>query len=414
MPLIPQLQVLQNAIISGNVPQIVLASISAAVVMRASDIHIEPEEHIVRIRYRVDGALKQIVEYSTNIHPAVISRLKIMSNLKIDEQRMPQDGRAAVQAEDGRELDLRVSTLPTVNGEKICMRIQDKSRKIPKIEELGMRGNNLKFFKEAVAAPNGVILVTGPTGSGKTTTLYSCMQELNTEDVNIMTIEDPVEYQMDGLNQSQVHAEIDYTFSSGLRCALRQDPDIIMVGEIRDQETIGIAIQAALTGHQVFSTIHTNSAVSTLVRIADMKVKPYLITSALHTIVAQRLIRKICSECKEEIPLDEANLVEINKILTGYQTTPEDEQILANKKIFKGKGCDVCGGTGYKGRIGIYEIMPMFREVADLVLENAPSHILSEAAIKGGMTTLAQDGIMKVFLGLTTLEEVYNSTKSSV
>ncbi|MCA9374089.1 Flp pilus assembly complex ATPase component TadA, partial [Candidatus Peregrinibacteria bacterium] len=230
-----KLQQLQEAILSGNIPQMVLSTISYALDLRSSDIHIEPEENTVRIRYRVDGVLRQIVEYPHNIHPAVVSRIKIMSNLKIDEQRMPQDGRSTVSTKDGREMDLRISTLPTVKGEKVVMRIQDKSRKIPDLPELGLQGNALRFFEEALGLPNGIILTTGPTGSGKTTTMYSALTRLNEVEVNIMTIEDPVEIQLDGLNQSQVHPDIDYTFANGLRTALRQDPDIIMVGEIRDR-----------------------------------------------------------------------------------------------------------------------------------------------------------------------------------
>ncbi len=246
-----KLQLLQDAILAGNIPQLVLNMISYALELRSSDIHVEPEQNTIRIRYRVDGVLRQVVEYPHNIHPAVVSRIKIMSNMKIDEQRVPQDGRCEVTTKDGREMDLRVSTLPTINGEKIVMRIQDRSRKIPELSELGMQGNSLKFFQEALQLPNGIILTTGPTGSGKTTTMYSALNNLNRIEVNILTIEDPVEIQMDGLNQSQVHPDINYTFANGLRTALRQDPNIIMVGEIRDRETIDIAIEASLTGHLV-------------------------------------------------------------------------------------------------------------------------------------------------------------------
>ncbi|MFA6436108.1 MAG: GspE/PulE family protein, partial [Candidatus Gracilibacteria bacterium] len=253
-----ELEKLHNAIIAGNIPQLVTGAMTYAVGLRSSDIHIEPERNTVRIRLRIDGVLRQIVEYPTNIHPAVVSRIKIMSNLKIDEQRIPQDGRAQVTTPQGEELDLRVSTLPTVNGEKVVMRIQERTREIPPLEKLGLVGRGLEALKKSLELPNGIILTTGPTGSGKTTTLYSSLQILNKINVNILTFEDPVEIQMDGLNQSQMHPDIEYNFARGLRAALRQDPDIMMVGEIRDRETIDVAIESSLTGHLVLSTIHTN------------------------------------------------------------------------------------------------------------------------------------------------------------
>jgi type IV pilus assembly protein PilB len=263
-------QELQNAILSANIPQLVMVAISYALDMRSSDIHIEPLMKTVRIRYRVDGVLMHIVEYPQNLHPAVVSRIKIMSNLKIDEQRIPQDGRADVSTKEGKEMDLRVSTLPTVNGEVVVMRIQDKSRKIPDLPELGISGIGLKNLEDALNSPNGIIINTGPTGSGKTTTLYSCLSRKNTVGVNILTIEDPVEIQLDGLNQSQVNHDIEYNFATGMRAALRQDPNIIMVGEIRDRETADTAIEASLTGHLVYSTMHTNRAVESITRLIKM------------------------------------------------------------------------------------------------------------------------------------------------
>ena len=408
----PKLQQLQDAILQGNIPQMVLSTISNALDVRASDIHIEPMESRVRLRYRVDGVLRQVVEYPLNIHPAVISRIKIMSNLKIDEQRMPQDGRSTVTTKDGREMDLRVSTLPTVRGEKVVMRIQDKSRKIPDLPELGLQGAALKNFETALDLPSGIILTTGPTGSGKTTTMYSAMNRLNIVDYNIMTIEDPVEIQMDGLNQSQVHHEIDYTFANGLRTALRQDPDIIMVGEIRDRETIDIAIEASLTGHQVFSTIHTNSAVETLTRILNMGVPAYLIISTVELIIAQRLVRRLCQACKVPSTPDPEIMEMVNKAIANIHSTDEIEpEKLKNMKFWEAKGCPECEGAGYKGRIGLYEIMLMNNEIRRMVLQGASSIEIEKVAIKTGMVSLEQIGVIKALKGDTSLEEVYKVAK---
>ena len=400
-------QTLQNAIIAGNIPQIVMHAISYALHTNTSDIHIEPEEKTIRIRFRVDGVLRHIIEYPTNIHPAIISRIKIMSNLKIDEQRIPQDGRTQVTTDDNRNIDLRVSSLPTVNGEKIVMRLQDKTKSIPDLPALGLTGSSLEKMERFCLIPNGILLVTGPTGSGKTNTLYSTLHRLNQIGVNIMTFEDPVEYQMDGLNQSQVRPEIEYNFAVGLRTALRQDPDIIMVGEIRDQETIEIAIRAALTGHLVLSTIHTNSAVGTLTRITDMGVKPFLITSSIRGIISQRLVRKICENCKETFTPDPNVAQEIANTLEGITPKDLDPKLLDDIKLYKGKGCEKCNSTGFKGRLGIFEILEMDRGVAELVLASAPDTDLMDAARKGGMITLKQDGYIKALKGSTTLEEIF-------
>ncbi|MBP9718293.1 type II/IV secretion system protein [Candidatus Gracilibacteria bacterium] len=406
-----KLQQLQDAILAGNVPQIVLATISAALDMRASDIHIEPERATTRVRYRVDGVLRRIVEYPLNMHPAVISRIKIMSNLKIDEQRIPQDGRTTVTTRDNREMDLRVSTFPTVNGEKIVMRIQDKSRKIPSLEELGIEGVSMKYLKKGLELPNGVIMTTGPTGSGKTTTLYACLNVLNTTDVNVLTIEDPVEIQMEGLNQSQVHPDISYTFANGLRTALRQDPDIIMVGEIRDRETMDVAIESSLTGHLVFSTIHTNSAVETLTRIANMGVPGYLMASTINLIIAQRLVRKICTNCKiaDEVSTELMRRVERSlRKLAQEEKNNYDPALFSAPHFFRGKGCEQCGGTGYFGRVGIYEVMWMNGKLRRLITEEGRSVDIEKAAMETGMVTLEQAGIIKSLKGETTLEEVYS------
>ena len=406
-------QQLKDSILSGNIPQLALMMISLALDMRSSDIHIEPEEKRVRIRYRVDGVLQEIVEYPSNIHPAVVSRIKIMSNLKIDEQRIPQDGRCAVTSKDNRELDLRVSTFPTVNGEKVVMRIQDKSRKIPELTEIGLEGHNFSYLMEGLDAPNGIILTTGPTGSGKTTTLYTCLNKLNTVDVNILTIEDPVEIQMDGLSQSQVHHDINYDFAMGMRSALRQDPDIIMVREIRDKETVDIAIEASLTGHLVLSTVHTNSAVETLTRIENMDVPAFLVASTIEVIIAQRLVRKLCQYCKVPATPEAINPLlqaQIDKALTGIDAKyPElDKAVLAVKQFYVAKGCEQCNNIGYFGRTAIYEVLRMNNGLRKMILDAASAIDIEKAAIKTGMSTLEQDGLVKALKGISSLEEVYS------
>lgn len=405
-------QQLKDSILAGNIPQLALMMISLALDMRSSDIHVEPEEKRVRIRYRVDGVLQEIVEYPSNIHPAVVSRIKIMSNLKIDEQRIPQDGRCAVTSKDNRELDLRVSTFPTVNGEKVVMRIQDKSRKIPELTEIGLEGHNFTYLMESLDAPNGIILTTGPTGSGKTTTLYTCLNKLNTVDVNILTIEDPVEIQMDGLSQSQVHHDINYDFATGMRSALRQDPDIIMVGEIRDRETVDIAIEASLTGHLVLSTVHTNSAVETLTRIENMDVPAFLVASTIEVIIAQRLVRKLCQYCK--VPATEALnsqlQAQIDKALVGIDLKyPElDKALLTAKQFFVPKGCEQCNNIGYFGRTAIYEVLRMNNALRKMILESTSAIDIEKAAITAGMITLEQDGLVKALKGISSIEEIYS------
>lgn len=402
---------LRDAIVGGKVPQLVLIMISYALEIRSSDIHIEPDENIVRVRYRIDGALRNIIEYPTNMHPAVVSRIKIMSNLKIDEQRIPQDGRSTVTTKDNREMDLRISTLPTVNGEKIVMRIQDKSRKIPTFTELGIDGNNLEFVQKALDMPNGIILLSGPTGSGKTTTLYSALTILNKEDVNILTIEDPVEIQLSGLNQSQVHPDIKYTFANGLRAALRQDPDIIMVGEIRDKETMDVAVESALTGHLVLSTIHTNSSVETLTRIDNMGIQGYLVASTLNVVIAQRLVRKICDKCKIQDTPDPKLLESVKYALKNLPESEKkryDQKLLENPIFYKGKGCEKCGNTGFYGRIGIYEVFSMDNTLRRMVIEGKPTMDIEKVAKEHGMITLEQCGALKALKGDTALEEIYN------
>lgn len=402
---------LQNAIIGTNVPQLVQYIISYALELGTSDIHIEPQETTVQLRYRIDGALQLIVEYPVSLHSAVVSRIKIMSNLKIDETRVPQDGRASVTTKDGRDMDLRVSTLPTVNGEKVVMRLQDKSRTIPTLEQLGIEGRNKEVILRSINAPNGVVLTTGPTGSGKTTTLYSCLNLLNQTDVNIMTIEDPVEIQMPGLNQTQTHHDIGYTFATGLRAALRQDPDIIMVGEIRDKETADIALEASLTGHLVLSTLHTNSAVATLTRLLDMDVPDYLLVATINCIIAQRLARRICPHCKTEAEMTPAIEAKLRKAISTMNEKERAAAGLADEnaplKIYHGTGCEKCNGLGYKGRVGFYEVMEMNNALRELIIKKESSVKIEEAAVSFGMKTLEHDGVLKVLEGITTPEEVY-------
>lgn len=411
---VDKLKQLQDSILAANVPQMVLSAISYALDLRSSDIHIEPLGNRVRVRYRIDGVLKMVVEYPLNLHPAVVSRIKIMANLKIDEQRLPQDGRADVTTRDGREMDLRVSTLPTVNGEKIVMRIQDKSRKIPNLNDLGITGISLKNLQEALASPNGIIINTGPTGSGKTTTLYSCLQDLNQTDVNILTIEDPVEIQLDGLNQSQVHHDIEYDFAAGMRSALRQDPDIIMVGEIRDKETANTAIEASLTGHLVFSTLHTNSAVESITRLLNMGIQPYLLTSTIELIIAQRLVRRLCDSCKKPSTTSAELLELVKKAMAELHVQGEiDPGLISGMQFYEAVGCEKCNGVGYFGRIGLYEVFRMNNELRKLIGGGAATLEIQDAAQKSGMVTLEQAGIIRALEGITSLEEVYRVARKS-
>lgn len=402
---------LHNAILKREVPQIVALLIRQAIELNSSDIHIEPAEKVVRVRYRIDGILRLIVEYPFSMHAEVVNLIKIKSKLKIDEDRIPQDGRAQQEILGARMFDLRVSTLPTIHGEKIVMRLQDRSRKIPKLEELGIDETNVKIIRKNIAKPNGIVLTTGPTGSGKTTTLYACLNILNRAEVNIMTIEDPVEIQLDGLNQSQVLPTIDYDFAFGLRTGLRQDPDIIMVGEIRDKETMSVAIEAALTGHLVLSTIHTNSAISTITRLLNMGLPAFLITASINSIIAQRLVRTICQDCKKEAPLSLAVEQQLRETLDSMNPTIRAElgveQSNAPLKIFKGSGCSQCGGTGYRGRVGLYEVLEFKDNLKEMILAKQTDLELEKVAIADRMKKLEHDGVEKVLRGLTTPEEIY-------
>lgn len=366
----------------------------------ASDIHINPDENILRIRYRIDGILHEVQTIPKNLQAAIISRVKIMSDLNIAVKRSPQDGRFRIHL-DSRYVDFRVSAFPSIHGENIVMRILDPKSVMINMEKLGFYPENLEQFKSLLEKPYGIFLVTGPTGSGKTTTLYSALSYVNSPDKNIITLEDPVEYQLPYIRQAQINPKAGLTFATGLRSILRQDPDIIMVGEIRDRETAEIAIQSALTGHLVFSTLHTNDASGALTRLIDMGIEPFLVSSSTIGILAQRLVRKICSDCKIEFMPSE-------KILADFGLSSSRDK----KTFYKGKGCSTCKNTGYKGRIGIYELIIMNEKIRELVMLKSSPDLIRKTAIGSGMMTLHEDGIKKVFDGITTLEEVIRVTKT--
>jgi len=378
----------------GPIIKIVNGILIKAIKLGASDIHFEPYERTFRVRYRIDGVLRRDMSLPIQIKNAMTSRLKIMAKLDIAEKRLPQDGRIKLRTGKGREMDFRVSSIPTLFGEKVVLRLLDKSSLQLDMTKLGFEESSLADLKAAVHKPVGMILVTGPTGSGKTTTLYSALSELNKETDNIITAEDPIEYNFMGINQVQMHEEIGLTFASALRSFLRQDPDIIMVGEIRDFETAQIAVQAAL------STVHTNDAPGTINRLIDMGIEPFLISSAVVLILAQRLIRKICMDCREPIKVHPQLLIDLG--------IPPDE--VKSFQVYKGKGCSICNNTGYKGRLGLYEVMPMKEEIKELVLSRASNSEIKKEAIRLGMKTLRQSGVTKIKDGVTTIEEVLRST----
>jgi type IV pilus assembly protein PilB len=367
----------------------------------ASDIHMEPYERSLRVRFRIDGVLQEMMSPPFKFKAAIISRLKIMAELDIAERRVPQDGRIKIKVQ-GRTIDLRVSSLPTIFGEKIVMRILDKGNLNIDLEKLGFEAGAMKEFVSAIANPYGMVLVTGPTGSGKTTTLYSALSRVNTPEVNVMTAEDPVEYNLDGINQVLVHEDVGLTFAAALRAFLRQDPNIIMVGEIRDFETASIAVKAALTGHLVLSTLHTNDAPSAISRLIDMGVEPFLVSSSVNLVLAQRLVRKACNACKRRVDLGA-------EILRELQMTTEDA---ARGELSDGQGCIECNNTGYKGRHGVYEVMPMSPRIRELVLDRASSSEIKTTAIEEGMLTLRRDALEKLKRGVTTAEEVLKETAS--
>ena len=383
-----------------DAPVIKLATmlITTAIKMKASDIHIEPMEKEFRVRYRIDGALRKMDSPPKRLQSAIISRLKIMSKMKISEKRIPQDGRIQITV-NGKDLDLRVSSVPTNHGESLVMRILDKSNLALGLPQLGFLTDDQATFERLIKLPDGVVLVTGPTGSGKTTTLYACLGQINTPDKKLITVEDPVEYQMSGINQVQVNKDVGLDFSAALRSILRQAPNIVMIGEIRDAETADIAMEAALTGHLVFSTLHTNDAPSAVTRLLDIGVKPFLVASALRAAMAQRLVRAICEKCKEEYAPTEREL----KMLGNFSKTMPDH-------LYHGAGCDRCGKSGYKGRKGIFEIFKVDDTVQRLIFDHAPATILRQRARELGMRTLREDGMLKVASGMTSLQEVLRVT----
>ena len=394
----PETEKLKQIAEDAPVIKLVNLIIGQAIRDGASDIHINPEEDMLRVRYRIDGILHEAFSPPKNLQAAITSRIKILAEMDIAESRAPQDGRFQISFE-GKTVDLRVSTLPTVYGENIVMRLLDKSSLMLNLEDLGLEPNMFRRLKTMLTSAYGIILVTGPTGSGKTTTLYSCLNALNTPDKNIITVEDPVEYRLKLIRQAQVNPKAGLTFASGLRSILRQDPDIIMVGEIRDSETAKIAVEAALTGHLVLSTLHTNDAAGAITRLIEMGVEPFLVASATVGVIAQRLVRRICSRCKRSYTPPADYLYDL-----GFN--PNQRQWI----FYKGEGCSYCKGTGYKGRAGIHEIMLINEEIRALCIKNAPSELIKKAALKSGMRTLRQDGFLKALKGITSIEEVIRVT----
>ena len=373
--------------------------LSQSIKARSSDVHIEPYQNSFKVRYRVDGILYDLLTPPKWIQPALISRIKVMAKLNIAEKRLPQDGRFEVKIGD-QKIDVRVSTLPTSFGERVVMRLLNKSSSVFDLVELGLSKKQLTDLKQMVQAPHGIILVTGPTGSGKTTTLYSILSSINKPEINIITIEDPVEYQLPGISQIQVNPKIDLTFARGLRSIVRQDPDVILVGEIRDRETAEIAVQSALTGHLVFSTLHTNDSASAITRLVDIGVEPFLISSSVNAVIAQRLVRVLCDSCKEAYEPDSSVL--------ALGLKPEN---IKNYTLFRAKGCENCFQTGYRGRIAIFEMMMMGYKLKTLIQNTHDAFQIKQESLKLGLTTLRRDGIDKVLRGITTIEEIIRVTQ---
>lgn len=394
-PVIKMVQVLLRHAIEGN----------------ASDIHIEPGREKLVIRFRQNGILHPSLLLPLKVHPSVTARIKILAGLKIDENRIPQDGRFSVKI-NGMDIDFRVATFPTLYGEKVELRVLDPSTGSKSFEDLGLKGRNLSVVKEAIKRPNGMILFTGPTGSGKTTTQYAILRILNQDSVNIVTVEDPIEYSIEGINQSQVKPEIGYTFAHGLRQILRQDPNVIMVGEIRDEETASLAINAALTGHIVLSTLHTNSSVGVVARLIDMGVKPFLIPSTLRAVISQRLVRTLCPSCKIKTkPNEKIKSYILERVKSLPASARGEAKITEPFYIYEPKGCEICGMTGYGGRTALYEVLSMTDELAELVLKNPLESQMMKTAQKQGMITMEQAGIIKILDGITTIEEVERVTE---
>jgi general secretion pathway protein E len=386
---------------TSDAPVIKLVNLvlSRAVKARASDIHFEPFQKSLTIRYRIDGVLYNIMNLPKGIQSSLASRIKIMAKLNIAEKRLPQDGRIDIKIGD-KLIDIRVSVIPTAFGERTVLRLLDKTSTIFKLDDLGIDRERLKLLNNIIRSPYGIVLVTGPTGSGKTTTLYAALSTINSSEINIITIEDPIEYQIEGIGQIQVNPKIDLTFANGLRSIVRQDPDVILVGEIRDTETAEIAIQSSLTGHLVFSTLHTNDAASSVTRLIDMEMEPFLVSSSVIAIIAQRLIRILCPDCKEPYVPDDESLERVGI----------DKNVLDNRKIFRNTGCPACMNTGYKGRTAIFEMMVLNDPLKKLILKTSDANTIKENAVKYGMMTLMQAGARKVLEGITSIEEVYRVT----
>ncbi|MBE3575609.1 MAG: type II secretion system ATPase GspE, partial [Firmicutes bacterium] len=411
----PDVERLRQMVEEAPIVRLVNVIISQAVRERASDIHIEPQEHDVRIRYRVDGLLREAMSAPRRTHPGLVSRIKVLAKLDIAQRRLPQDGQIRTRVE-GKELDIRVATLPTVYGEKVVLRLLSRDGNLLDLQALGFSAANLQQVEHALSRPYGMILVTGPTGSGKTTTLYAALSRLNATERNIITVEDPVEYSLPGVNQIQVNPKAGLDFATALRAILRQDPDVIMVGEIRDQETARIAVQAALTGHLVLSTLHTNDAAGTLTRLVDMGIEPYLVASALVCVVAQRLVRRVCPDCRESYVPDEAEWEVVSGIdgpalAQGGSGAGEAGVPRPDKPVlYRGRGCGRCGQTGYAGRLAIHEVITVSADLRRHLLAGEPAEAIAEAAVAHGMVRLRQDGLAKALAGQTTLAEVLRAT----
>ena len=387
---------------TSDAPVIKLVNLllSHAIRDRASDIHIEPFQNSLKVRYRIDGMLYNLLNLPKRIQASLVSRIKVMAKLNIAEKRLPQDGRIEVKVGD-RSVDIRVSVIPTAFGERVVLRLLDKSSTILKLADLGLEEKKIRLFNKLIKSPYGIVLVTGPTGSGKTTTLYAALLTINNSEINIITIEDPIEYQIDGIGQIQVNPKIDLTFANGLRSIVRQDPDVILVGEVRDRETAEIAIQSSLTGHLVFSTLHTNDAASAVTRLIDMGIEPFLVASSVIAIVAQRLVRVLCPRCKEPYIPDDESLRDI-----GFK-----RNVVLEYELYRRKGCPACMNTGYRGRTAIFEILVMDENIKKLILRTTDANQINEEAVKRGMETLIQDGARKVLQGVTTIEEVLRVTR---
>jgi type IV pilus assembly protein PilB len=404
---------LQKTISEASLTDVVTIIIASALKSEASDIHIEAEEKDVKIRFRIDGMLHTVATLPINLWRRIISRIKLLAHLKLNVDAVPQDGRYTINLTQDK-VDVRVSTVPTAYGESVVMRLLRSSSVGLKFEDLGIRGRAYEILQQEIQKPNGMIITTGPTGSGKTTTLYAALNKLNTEDTKIITLEDPIEYKLEGINQSQIDHAKNYTFAKGLRSILRQDPDIVMVGEIRDEETAEIAVNAALTGHLVISTLHTNSAAGTIPRFLAMKVQPFLLAPAVNAIIGQRLVRKLCVHCKQSAKLDTETLAKVNKILSSLPAGREELQKINLEKLefYSAPGCEKCNNLGYRGRIGIYEVMLMDEQIEKITLSGQATEFkLQEIAQKAGMITMVQDGLLKALEGITSVDEVFKKAE---